>query len=353
MQRCEIYAVESSAVGNDTSFLGGIFSFFLPAGEYSLAFEVDDLESGKRYREESKKVLVRNFSASVPVLSDVVFLEEAASVRPNTLTPFNFGGDIPLGRHSMGYFQVVVDHSSSLLRAKFNIFRMPTETQENIPVVRDSIQASSFSPAKKIAIERQEDHYLYIQSDTVIPNVLSCFFNMPIDTLAVGNYILEISLQAGDSARTVRQPFHIRWIGMPHSLRKLEFAIGAMEYVMTEEEFRHLKSASAQSQRKLFEEFWKKRDPTPLTAYNEAMAEYFKRVDYSAISFTTVKEENGVKSDRGKTYILYGPPTKIERTLPPSSYPQEVWYYAKLGKKLIFIDESRTGEYKLETSEHF
>jgi hypothetical protein len=69
-------------------------------------------------------------------------------------------------------------------------------------------------------------------------------------------------------------------------------------------------------------------------------------------TYSTLKEENGMKSDRGRVYILYGPPTRVERRLIPSSSPQEIWYYERLKKKIIFLDPGRAGDYKLLSMEN-
>jgi len=82
------------------------------------------------------------------------------------------------------------------------------------------------------------------------------------------------------------------------------------------------------------------------------MAEYFRRVDYAFTSFRTLKEENGVLTDRGKIYILFGKPTAIERSLAPGGPPRELWKYSSLNKEFMFEDPSRQGNYKLIASEN-
>jgi hypothetical protein len=81
------------------------------------------------------------------------------------------------------------------------------------------------------------------------------------------------------------------------------------------------------------------------------MAEYYQRCDYALENFGTLRQANGIKTDRGKIYILYGPPAKTERLLTPGTPPKEIWYYDNLGMKFIFVDESRAGNYKLLSSE--
>ena len=82
------------------------------------------------------------------------------------------------------------------------------------------------------------------------------------------------------------------------------------------------------------------------------MTEYFRRVDYAFSNFRTLKEENGVLTDRGRIYILYGKPTSIERSLAPGGPPRELWTYASLNKEFIFEDPSRQGNYKLTATEN-
>ena len=98
-------------------------------------------------------------------------------------------------------------------------------------------------------------------------------------------------------------------------------------------------------------QFWKKKDSTPETAYNEVMVEYYRRVDHATRFFGTLRDPDGFKSDRGRIYILYGPPTNTERTLSPSSGYQEEWTYANAGKRFIFADESKSGNYVLVSTQ--
>ncbi|HTR99827.1 MAG TPA: GWxTD domain-containing protein, partial [Bacteroidota bacterium] len=59
---------------------------------------------------------------------------------------------------------------------------------------------------------------------------------------------------------------------------------------------------------------------------------------------------DGFRSDRGRIYVLYGPPTSSDRTLDPVAGHREVWTYARLKKRFIFIDRDRSGNYILVTS---
>ena len=58
------------------------------------------------------------------------------------------------------------------------------------------------------------------------------------------------------------------------------------------------------------ETFWYRRDPTPDTVENEFREEYFRRVMYANERFGG--RIPGWKTDRGRIYIVYGPPDEID-----------------------------------------
>ena len=67
-------------------------------------------------------------------------------------------------------------------------------------------------------------------------------------------------------------------------------------------------------------EFWKKRDPDPDTEENEFKTQYFQRIDEANHLFTDGGEP-GWLQDRGRIYILLGPPADRE------VYPRGVTFY--------------------------
>ena len=96
------------------------------------------------------------------------------------------------------------------------------------------------------------------------------------------------------------------------------------------------------------EEFWKRRDPDPDTEENEFKDEYFRRIDM-ANSLFRGEGRLGWLTDRGRIYILFGPPTDrlIDRSGASSTRCQEVWYYGNF--PVVFIDQTCTGGYALVT----
>ncbi len=65
-------------------------------------------------------------------------------------------------------------------------------------------------------------------------------------------------------------------------------------------------------------------------------------------NFSYTRKE-GWKTDRGRVFIVFGPPDRVERGT-PSRYTQgdyEVWYYDELREKFVFLDEYGFGDFRL------
>jgi len=86
----------------------------------------------------------------------------------------------------------------------------------------------------------------------------------------------------------------------------------------------NLKRISSESLRKFFYAFWLKRDPTNP---EKAWLDYLAKVKYANKEFGS-KLTQGYRTDRGRVYLQYGPPTNItESPFDSHSYPYEIWHY--------------------------
>lgn len=141
-------------------------------------------------------------------------------------------------------------------------------------------------------------------------------------------------------------------------------------YLITDEEKAVFQSLSTPEEKENFiEEFWRRRDPTPGTAANEFKEEHYRRIAYANEHFTSGIP--GWKTDRGRVYILFGPPDEINAYSGGGTYlrpyyegggatqtfPFEKWWYRHVegvGDNLEyeFVDRSWSGEYKLAQAPH-
>lgn len=106
------------------------------------------------------------------------------------------------------------------------------------------------------------------------------------------------------------------------------------------------------------ESFWRRRDPTPESPPNEAREEHARRFTYATQNFGAGTP--GWATDRGKIYILLGPPNTIERNPAGRTAferPSEVWTYNNArnprlpaSMDIAFVDFTATGRFEIVSS---
>lgn len=118
-------------------------------------------------------------------------------------------------------------------------------------------------------------------------------------------------------------------------------------YIITSQERRTFLQIPPSEREYFIEEFWKRRDPTPDTERNEYKDAYFKRIEEASRLFSDAGGK-GWLEDRGRVYILLGPPEN--RSVYPRGVdfygpPTEFWYYGLY--QIVFIDQHWDGSYEL------
>jgi GWxTD domain-containing protein len=136
-------------------------------------------------------------------------------------------------------------------------------------------------------------------------------------------------------------------------------------YIITDEERSAFKRLQTDEEREQFiESFWLRRDPTPDTIENEFKEEHYRRIAYANEHYPSGIP--GWKTDRGRIYIVYGPPDEIddhssggsyERPMEEgggttSTYPFQDWRYRYIdgiGNNVIieFVDPTMSGEFHM------
>ena len=124
-------------------------------------------------------------------------------------------------------------------------------------------------------------------------------------------------------------------------------------YIITDEERTAYKRLQTNEEREHFiEQFWLRRDPTPGTPRNEFKEEHYRRIAYANEHYAS--RIPGWKTDRGRIYIIYGPPDEINAhrtsgTVDPSSEQWRYRFIEGVGTNVIieFVDSTGTGEYRM------
>src|SRR5262245_50354664 len=82
-------------------------------------------------------------------------------------------------------------------------------------------------------------------------------------------------------------------------------------YIISDEEKTVFKKLTTPEERDAFiEQFWRRRDTNPGTVENEFKEEHYRRIAYANEKFKSGID--GWETDRGRIYIVYGPPTSLE-----------------------------------------
>lgn len=135
--------------------------------------------------------------------------------------------------------------------------------------------------------------------------------------------------------------------------------------IITEDERRAFQQLSTNEEREQFIEiFWNRRNPEPESPINTVKEEHYRRLAYADQHFASGIP--GRKTDRGRIYIIWGPPDEIEshptggtyeRTLQQGggssvAYAWELWRYRHLedigeNVEIEFVDPSGSGEYHI------
>ncbi|HPW17317.1 MAG TPA: GWxTD domain-containing protein [Candidatus Aminicenantes bacterium] len=121
--------------------------------------------------------------------------------------------------------------------------------------------------------------------------------------------------------------------------------LGQVGYIITKAERKIFLELPDADRDDFIEEFWKRRDPDPDTAVNEYRLEYEDRVRRAGAMFHG-EGRAGWLTDRGRIYILFGPPSE-RQTYPmdAAGFCREVWYYGSF--PVLFIDEHCQGNFAL------
>ncbi len=298
----------------------------LPPGEYSLVTEVTDMDSRKTGRKK-QKVVLRDFAKEPLGISDFVLIQ-AKEMSPQEL---------------------------ELVRSM-----LPKDQQSDTTffVARFEVYSHSNKPEFKIRYELRDFRDRVVQDGKFRYRKTGprTRFYIPFKAkdLMLGTYTLTVKVDDGEHKTEISRPFRTRLSSLPLTITNLDEAINQLIYIASKSEIERMKKAPEEEKRRLFEEFWKKHDPTPGTPTNELMDEYYRRVAFSNAHFSAFRE--GWKSDMGMIYIIFGPPNDVERQ--PYNvvsnpfgereiYAYELWYYYDLNRRFIFVDYRGFGDYQL------
>jgi GWxTD domain-containing protein len=294
-------------------------SYFLKPDLYKLTFVIKDKSSSNEFTKETSftvkdPLIERLISSSIMLLSNY----EQDSKGEKEITPIINGN---IGTLETFYvFTEVWNRGESDVSNKLLTFKISDEKNKNI-------------------------------FDTLVSVNLKVGMNSVIQKLYTEKYTIgDLKMEIFDGDKKVAErSFANKWADVPVSLKDLDNAINQLLYIATSDELDHIKDAKTNEEKlKRFMKFWKSKDPSPRTAKNELMIDYYTRIKIANERYSHYVE--GWKTDMGMVFIIYGNPSVIDRhPFDSDSKPYEVWTYYEINRQYIFVDYSGFGDYRLTT----
>jgi len=137
-----------------------------------------------------------------------------------------------------------------------------------------------------------------------------------------------------------------------------EWREGPVRYLLTRQEnqvYKGLKTDEAR--RRFITQFWRRRDPTPETPINEFRDVFWRRVQKASDLFTDDTPFEGWISDRGKIFILLGPPSEMVNEQVSRSHRGIIlWIYRSTWSKqvgpnfVVAFAKDPTGSFRISTA---
>ncbi len=300
------------------------FNVNLPPGNYTAVIQFRDKESG-RSSEQRRSISVKNFKREEPSISSIMIVRTEFDTAGRVEYSPNLSSVVALSSKEVGpqvYYEVYNAEKYETLTLKYTITQR-TRREQVIDTYRRTL-----TPAGR---------------QTRVLDTLSS------QKIKGGDYLLTIGIE-DKNQRIIDESsivFLVRVQGASFLIQDIDKAIEQLEYIATWEEISKMREAKTHEEKvRLFNEFWKRYDPSPGTEENELQLEYYSRIEYANQNFSSYAE--GWRTDMGRIFVKYGMPDFIERQPPMMNQrPYEIWEYQQHNLRLIFVDVSGFGNYRL------
>ena len=163
-------------------------------------------------------------------------------------------------------------------------------------------------------------------------------------SLPVGQAELQI-VSGGDTTRTrFLVSFSSQWV-----ITNFDEMMSLLRYFDRQDWVDSLRRSPPDRRPDVWREFWKATDPVPLTPENEAIDDYFRRVQQANIRFSD-EGEPGWLTERGEVFITLGEPdeiTDLSTTMDRTGMRVLRWTYSSHRLVLYFQDQTGFARYRL------
>jgi len=164
------------------------------------------------------------------------------------------------------------------------------------------------------------------------------------DSVSLGELKLVIGSGADQRSMSALVSFTQAWV-----VTNFDEMLDILRYFGYDQKISAMRKAPESERARLWREFYAETDPNSVTPENEALNQYFSRVNGANQRFTD-EGVTGWRTDRGEVYITLGPPDESIESTPGAGNRIIRWTYLDLRLVLYFQDETGFGRLRLTPS---
>jgi GWxTD domain-containing protein len=169
---------------------------------------------------------------------------------------------------------------------------------------------------------------------------------IPSTRMGIGRHDLRVSVVGGGVVNTT--PFLVAFSDL-WAITNLEDMVNLLRYFAPADTLRGLANAPPEERAAAWLRFWRSTDPNPVTPENEALDQYFARIQIANQRFSD-EGTSGWLTDRGEVFVTIGEPDQaVDPTPGVTGRGRAIfWIYNQYRLQLVFVDDAGFGRFRLD-----
>ena len=336
-----IFAGNYEETNSDNIYFEGVIKLNLPNGRFKLMPEITDLNSNRDLKLQNLELNLGKLQKNIFIQPLVIQHDMPTCNGQQSYELTNFDNSIPFSEED---YDLIIPSQDTSIR-KINIVILSGKDTLLNRKVEKHFTAQLIPEACKGKIILSD---LTEKRNETRPILNTEYFILDNFSRKLIPGEMQIFISEDDNPKGKAEfKIPVVWFNKPLSLYNPEDAIKYLEDIIDHRVVDSLLSFSSDEYPKVLLDYWKRYDPTKEFEFNPLMNEFYLRVDYAIKNFATLSGKSGADTDRGKIYIKYGNPIKIERSSNQYGKVEENWIYEKPSKTFTFVDNEGTGNYTL------
>lgn len=215
------------------------------------------------------------------------------------------------------------------------------------------VESTGSAPSRQVRVEVAADSGASVlYADTLDLDagigVSSATIRLPVDRIGLGTLAIRVSDERGARAAPVSAV-----VRPADGLAVGDFSemLGYLRYFTAEPRLRAVRSSDPAGLAAAWSRFVRTTDPDPGTPENEALIQYFRRLEQANERFGA-GDAAGWTTPRGRVFAAFGPPDATEEPSPDRADKpgaKLAWTYHDPAMRLVFVDRTGRGDWSLDT----